>query len=173
VALVPPEGGIIPPKLTSSPPSWTEALWAAGQMFWAHPVTLLWLELRKVLFTLGFTNLGPPRFRLQPHFPILSILFAVSVWRGRVPPHLLLANAAFLISHFAAVVIAYPWTYGYKIILPVQYLFLFCALYLTSRRLGAAGQEDHASLKAIIPANTCRPTSMPPMACQMKHTNGT
>jgi hypothetical protein len=132
-ALIPPEGGITPPSLTTFPPSWREALWGAAQMFKAEPALLVWLEIRKALFTLGFTNLGPPGVRLQYEFPVLLALFASALWMKRVPSHLLLAITAFLISHLAAMVIAYPWTYGYKSILPVQYLFLFGALYLTAR----------------------------------------
>lgn len=132
--LVPPEGGITPPSLSTWPPPWSEALWGAAQMFKSEPALLVWLEIRKALFTLGFTNLGPSNVHLQYEFPVLLALFASALWLKRVPSHLLLAIAAFLISHIAATVIAYPWTYGYKNILPVQYLFLFCALYLTARQ---------------------------------------
>ena len=142
VALVPPER--TPPRPPSIPPPWFEALYAAWQMFRNEPALLAWLEVRKVLFTLGFTNLGPPGMKLISVFPVLFGGAVMAVALRAVPRWLLPAFGAFLVSHLAAVVIAYPWTYGYKTILPVQYLFLFCSFYAVAwpwTRPTVAGDE--------------------------------
>lgn len=150
VALIPPEGGITAPAMMSMPPTWFEALGAAWQMFLAEPWLLIWLEVRKVLFTLGFTNMGPAVITLQYEFPVLLVL-CIAGLRARVLPRwFLLTFGAFFVSHLTAMVIAYPWTYGYKTILPVQYLFLFCALYVSTV---VSGWWQHRSLGNVSEAS--------------------
>jgi hypothetical protein len=139
-ALVPPEGGVEAIDVEGDPPRWRDALRAGAEMFQQHPGVLIWLELRKVLFTLGFTTMGPPGMR-QEIFPLFLGLFAVAAWRGQIPRHLLLAIGAFVLSHMIAMVIAYPWTYGYKTILPVHYLLLFAGMYLFVRQAPSSGPE--------------------------------
>jgi hypothetical protein len=135
-ALIPPEGGVAAVKFENHPPRWSEALRGGLEMFKQQPAILLWLEVRKVLFTLGFTKLGPPGSP-QEVFPAFLVLFAAATWLRRIPGHLMLAIGAFMLSHLAAVVIAYPWSYGYKTILPVQYLMLFCGMFLFAGRTTA------------------------------------
>ena len=135
-ALIPPEGGVALVKFKENPPRWSDALRGGLEMFQQQPAILLWLEGRKVLYTLGFTKLGPPGSP-QEVFPAFLVLFAAAAWLKRIPGHLMLAIGAFMVSHLAAVVIAYPWSYGYKTILPVQYLMLFCGMFLFASRTTA------------------------------------
>jgi hypothetical protein len=138
VSLIPPEMQAVTSFDGTDVYSWPSSLALAWKIIVADPAGVAWLEFRKVLFTLGLTNLGPGQPPLVVEFPVLCVAGLAAMVLRRVPTGQLLVLAAFLVSHLAAIVIAYPWTYGYKTILPVQLVFLFCALFLFSRYTGEA-----------------------------------
>ncbi len=133
ISLVPPEA--LTKEFQQDPRlfAWDTSLQLARDLILADPLGVAWLETRKALFTLGLTNLGPGQPALIPEFPLLTLLGVAALLSGRVPGRTAAVLVAFLVSHLAAVVIAYPWTYGYKTIIPVHLVFLFCALHLVSR----------------------------------------
>lgn len=134
ISLIPPEaqGQVALP--TANLFSWSSSLQLALSLIQADPWGVAWLETRKVLFTLGLTNLGPGGPRLIWEFPLLCLAGVLAVALGRVPWRTAAVLGAFVLSHLAAIVVAYPWTYGYKTILPVHLVFLFCALHLVRRQ---------------------------------------
>jgi hypothetical protein len=66
----------------------------------------------------------------MPVFLVLPVLFALSLWSGRIPRPLRNAILVFGASHLIALTIAAPWTYGYKTIIPLHLLFLVSAAFL-------------------------------------------
>ncbi len=142
ISLIPPEQ---PERLLALPRGaipWTESLGLAWSIVAADPWGVAWLEARKILFTLGLTNLGPAGHPLLLEFPLLAVAAATAAMRGRVPRDVGRVIAAFLVSHFIAITIAYPWTYGYKTILPVQLAFLFCGMFIFSPARQLEGGRD-------------------------------
>lgn len=93
----------------------------------ARPFETILVEARKVLFTFGFTNLGPPGIGLVWVFPPLSIIFGAAMWRRRLPLPEALVISSFAAAALIAVIVAYPWTYGYKTIIPLHLAFLWMA----------------------------------------------
>lgn len=137
LSLIPPEApgeAVVPPGVI---PDWSTSLRLASAIILADPWGVAWLELRKILFTLGFTNLGPGNDRLIWEFPLLFAAGVAALLARRLPKSTAAVVVAFVASHLAAITIAYPWTYGYKTILPVHLVFLFCAMYLLPARDGA------------------------------------
>ncbi|HUR83554.1 MAG TPA: glycosyltransferase [Thermoanaerobaculia bacterium] len=90
------------------------------QILIEHPLAVLWLEIRKILFTLGVTFVGPPSIPSPATLWVLPIAFVFALRTRRVPWAIRTAVLAFAFSHLVAVVIATPWTYGYKTILPLH-----------------------------------------------------
>lgn len=131
VFLVPPGESYAFLGFDGTPISLGQSLAKAYGLFEAHPWRTVLLEVRKVLFTLGFTNLahGQP---LYYEFVAITAGGLLAVVRRRLEPAVLLASGAFALSHLLAMVMAAPWTYGYKSILPVQMVFLFWAAFLLS-----------------------------------------
>jgi hypothetical protein len=132
---------LVPPEVTNRPggvPGLVEALGMAWAIFQQDPAGTLWVEARKVLFTLGFTSVGPPWANERSLLWILPPLFVASAWLRRIPPVLLAVLVTFTISHLFAMVIAAPWTFAYKSIVPLHLACLFGAAYLLDRRPAAA-----------------------------------
>jgi hypothetical protein len=96
----------------------------------ADPIGSMLLEARKIAFTLGITQIGPGGTRAQPWLLLLSILFLAALALRRLPGPVALVLTIFAVSHIAAMVIAAPWSYGYKSILPLHAAFLFAATYV-------------------------------------------
>lgn len=136
--LVPPaEAGAVMARFPK-PPTPTESLTAVAEIVRAHPWRSLTTEIRKVLFTFGFTNLaGIQDVTLKPEFVLATAMGLIALLRRDVPSPVALIGVAFALSHLAAMVTATPWTYGYKSILPFQALTLFWAPFLL-RRFAAA-----------------------------------
>jgi hypothetical protein len=111
-------------------PGLLESLRLAAGIIWANPSVTLLVELRKIAFSLGFTQLGPPGIRAQPWLIALSVLYLLSLALRRGPAHTTVVVGVFAASHVIAMVLAAPWSYGYKNILPLQAAFLFAAAYL-------------------------------------------
>jgi Glycosyltransferases involved in cell wall biogenesis len=140
--LYPPEqlpGGL------SSATSLAGSLRLALTIFRLYPVHTVFVEVRKVLFTLGVTLAAP----YDHAWPILLILFpiafVVAVRTRRIPRPALIAISSFALSHLAAMIVATPWTYGYKTILPFHFALAVGAAFLLPHR-GQAFVRD-----AIIP----------------------
>ncbi|MBP7776988.1 MAG: hypothetical protein KA371_07665 [Acidobacteria bacterium] len=130
--LVPPEVTPNPvPAMFSHTPSMFESVVAAGSLVLADPLGVLGLELRKVAFSLGMTHWGMPGGSvLHPELLVLTALFCAVLLVRRLPSDVRLVVATFAVSHLIAMVMAAPWTYGYKTILPLHAVFLFSAVYL-------------------------------------------
>ena len=115
-------------------------------IFRLYPVHSVLIELRKVLFTLGLTFVA----NYEHSFPLLLILtpiaFAVTLRAGRIPRPALIAISSFALSHLAAMVIATPWTYGYKTTLPFHLALLAGAAFLLPQRDETVVREG-----AVIP----------------------
>jgi len=118
----------------------------------AHaPGRSLWLEVRKVLFTFGFTQAFDGFNRDNPFLLILiPIAFFVAARAGRIPRAILITITAFAASHLAAMVIAAPWTYGYKTILPFHLLLAVGAAFLLPRYGEARARE--VAIPRTLPA---------------------
>lgn len=103
-------------------------------VFASRPGYSMWIELRKVLFTLGFTALGSPGSAAPRLLILFPIAFLVAAFARRIPRAQLIATGSFAVSHLVAMVVAAPWTYGYKTILPFDLALLAGAAFLLPRR---------------------------------------
>jgi hypothetical protein len=117
------------------------ALHAAVDVFTHAPARTLWLEVRKALFTVGVTPLGSPGVEEPLLLIVIPIAFALAVGARRVPRALLIAITTFVLSHLAAMIVAAPWTYGYKSILPFHIVLLAGASLLLPRRGDALARD--------------------------------
>lgn len=126
-----------PVGLNGAPPTLMESAAWALRIIQEEPVRSLTVELRKLGFCAGFTNLGfrGPTFlhAWHPEFTVLAVLFVVALVTRVVPRPIALVLVAFAVSHVTAMLMAAPWTYGYKSILPLQGAYLFAAAYLGRR----------------------------------------
>ena len=129
---------LVPPEIPN-PVNLNEGIPTLGKsVSWAwsivreHPLRSLIVELRKIAFTLGLTNLGMPgqSFQSQLHieFVLLTFGFSIVMARGLLPFATAVTLGCFALSHLAAMVLAAPWTYGYKTILPLHLAFLFAVV---------------------------------------------
>lgn len=138
ISLIPPEAQTPEALKRAALWTWSASLQLAGHMIAADPWGIAWLEARKLLFTLGVTSLGPAGTAMIWEFPVLCLAGLAAFARRQLPRNTSAVLLTFLVSHLAAITIAYPWTYGYKTILPVQLVFLFAATHL----LTVAGQSS-------------------------------
>jgi hypothetical protein len=122
------------PNQTHAVSGLREALYQAYQIFAANPGQVLVIELRKLGFTMGFLTLGPASQVGRPEFFVVTLLFVAAMALGRVPRVLAFVLCAFAASHITAMILAAPWTYGYKTILPLQVAFLLGATLLLARK---------------------------------------
>jgi len=135
---------LIPPEIVDRPkamPSLGQAIIMAKDIFRAYPMRTITLEVRKILYTLGYTDAGPAGFEPARLFMVLTALFAWSIGSRKVRGPLAIALVTFAVSHLAAMVIAAPWTFHYKSILPLHAVFLFAAAFLLDRRSAAPMDE--------------------------------
>ena len=141
--LVPPEVTPNPvPAMFSTAPSLPESLLTVGRMFFDDPTGVVRLELRKVAFTFGMTDWGMPGGSTRhPELLLLSALFVAVLVRRRLPLPLGIVVCTFALSHVIAMVMAAPWTYGYKTILPLHAVFLVSACYLLPGAVAASGVQ--------------------------------
>ena len=99
------------------------------------PGRSLWLELRKVIFTLGYTPaFGGYAVDLSLLLILTPIAFLIAAKSKRIPRPMRIAILAFAASHLTAMVIASPWTYGYKTILPFHLILAAGAAFLLPRQ---------------------------------------
>jgi hypothetical protein len=124
-----------------------EALQQAWRMATERPMHVLIIELRKLGFTFGWLRLGPPGEPATWDFVILSLLFVTALILRRIPRRVALVISAFATSHVGSMVLAAPWSYVYKPILPLHLAFLFGAGFLLARKqTSAASTTVQASL---------------------------
>jgi len=110
-------------------------------MFATAPVFYLDVEIRKILFTLGLTRARFSDCNCPETLFIFPLLFALALWTKRMPRPVRVAVSAFAASHVAAMVVATPWSYGYKNVLPLHAMFLAGAAFLLPQRGDAAVRE--------------------------------
>jgi hypothetical protein len=121
-----------------------EALQQAWRLFASQPAQVITVELRKLGFTFGWLKLGPPGEPATLDFIALSVLFVTALLLRRIPRVLAFVLCAFAVSHTASMILAAPWTYFYKPILPLHLAFLLGAAFLLGRK--PVGVQDPADL---------------------------
>jgi hypothetical protein len=146
---------LIPPEIPEKPggaPQLLEAVRMGWDIFAEHPVRTMTVEARKVLYTLGVTAAGPREMAQAPGLAVLPPLFLWALWRRRIPSSAAIVVGVFAVSHGLAMLIAAPWTFHYKSVLPLHAAFLFGAAFLLPRRAPSgtgdalpAGARDAAS----------------------------
>jgi hypothetical protein len=94
-----------------------DSLRSFARVYMSAPLHFTWMELRKVLFTLGY-SVGPHDVHVPTYLFLFPLAFAAALWLRRVPRPMAAALLAFCASHMMAMVMAAPWTYGYKTMLP-------------------------------------------------------
>lgn len=100
-------------------PNFVESLYVFARVYRSNPLHYTGSEVRKVLFTLGFVDVGPNALPVQTKLLVLlTLAFLIAVRVRRIDRRVLAALLAFCASHMLAMVMAAPYTYGYKIILP-------------------------------------------------------
>jgi 4-amino-4-deoxy-L-arabinose transferase-like glycosyltransferase len=143
--LYPPEGNVrqIPLLVDGHMPTILQTLGQIKLVIMDDPARAAWVEMRKILFTLGWTSYGPAGLD-APFFGLYPILFAAALFARRIPRATAYVLLAFLASHLASMVLGAPWTYGYKSILPFHLACLIGAAFLL-KPLGARPGNDPAS----------------------------
>lgn len=133
--MYPPEQPVPSLLVDGNAPTGSQAIMQAIDTFTAAPLSVIWVETRKVLFTFGVLALGPASLTGLPwYFPIFPILFFVALYTGRIDRPVRAALLIFCTSHLIAMVVGAPWTYGYKTILPFHIAALIGAAFLLPRR---------------------------------------
>jgi hypothetical protein len=112
------------------PPNLIESVHQILDVWRTSPLRTAWTEVRKVLFTVGLTGFGPSGIEVPFGLLLFPLLFGFALWSGRMPRDVRNVVIVFGLSHIAALVIAAPWTYGYKTILPLHMLFLVSAAFI-------------------------------------------
>ena len=136
---------LIPPEIPEKPggaPGLLEAVGMAWRIFLEYPVRTLTVETRKLLYTLGVTAAGPADMLQARVLPVLPLLFAAAVALRRFTGPTAIAVLTFVASHMAAMIVAAPWTFHYKSILPLHAAFLFGAAFLLNGAPAPAPPAD-------------------------------
>lgn len=139
--LTPPER----PNPVGGVPTFTQAVAWAGSIVRADPVGAARIEARKLLFTLGATEFGPAGVGKHPEFLLITVLGALALVLRRGPPVVRSAVLVYAVSHTVAMMLAAPWTYGFKSILPLQIAWLGVAAFLVAAPVDADSQDLGAS----------------------------
>lgn len=126
---------LIPPEVAERPrgaPTLMQALAMAKDIWLRDPLGTAWVEVRKVVFTLGYGGRGIAPADASPSnsLSVMTPLFACALWLGRVPRTLAIVLTTFAISHLMGMVLAAPWSFGLKTILPIHAAFLCGAVFL-------------------------------------------
>ncbi len=132
---------LIPPELPDKPggfPGLLEAVVMAWGIFLEFPQRTIAVEWRKVLYTLGVTEAGLDGALQANALVFLPFLFTWAIATKRIPRATAIALVTFALSHLLAMVVAAPWTFHYKSILPLHAALLFGAMFLLTRRPAAA-----------------------------------
>lgn len=134
--LYPPENDVmhIPLLVNGHMPTVSQTLQQIVTVFRTHPNEVLWVEIRKVLFTLGWPHFGPQNEIAVPFLGFLPILFLATLLMKRMPRPIAFVLSAFLLSHLASMVLGAPWTYGFKSIVPFHLACTIGAAFLLKPR---------------------------------------
>jgi len=137
---------LIPPEIVEKPggqPGLVEAVVMAWGIFLDYPMRTVVIEARKILYTLGVTAVGPPGMLQANALAVLPLLWGWAVLTRRLQGPTAVAVVTFAVSHLLAMVVAAPWTFHYKSILPLHAAFLFVAAFLLNGpRVAAAAPPD-------------------------------
>lgn len=125
----------------ASAASMSDSIRMALMILRQYPVHTVLIELRKVLFTLGLMFVANYDYSFPLLLIFIPIAFVVAVRARRVPRPALIAIGSFALSHLAAMVVATPWTYGYKTVLPFHFLLAAGAAFLLPHRGQAVERE--------------------------------
>jgi 4-amino-4-deoxy-L-arabinose transferase-like glycosyltransferase len=125
-----PEESVPSFNINGSPPNLQQSVRQFLDIVAERPLQSVWIETRKIAFTLGITALGPAEGTFPSYFFLFTILFGVALWTGRMPWAIRNTLLVFTISHLVAITIASPWTYGYKTILPFHAALLLGIAFL-------------------------------------------
>ena len=136
--------------LLDNSPTFTAGVHMAAKVFASRPLHYLWVEIRKVLFTFGFQHFDLSG-SMPSHLILLPILFGLVLWTGRIPRWTKIVLVFVLLSHLAAMVIAAPWTYGYKTIIPFHLLLGLGAAFLLPLRSRVPSPVPE---RAVVPQTT-------------------
>lgn len=145
--LIPPERPNPVYSKHGTPPTLVESVAWAVRIIREDPVQAAVVEGRKLLFTLGATHVGMAGTTAHPEFLAITVLGLAALWRRHGPPALRATLLVFAGSHIIAMLMAAPWTYGYKSILPLQVAWLAAAAYLFQRE-GAPKDDQPAAAAA-------------------------
>ncbi len=130
-------------------PNLTQSLGQFIHIWASRPWHTAWVELRKLLFTFGYMGAGPSASQQRAKFLwIYPIIFLVAISFRRVPRRLRDAILIFAASHVLAMVLAAPWTYGYKTILPFDLVLLIGGLPFLLPRWGETREPSGAHIEA-------------------------
>jgi len=134
------------------PPMFLDSVRMAWGVFVDDPGRVVWVEIRKVLFTFGFTQTFDQGVGYPRYFVILPLLFGLALFARRIDRPMKFALLTFASSHLLAMVVAAPWTYGYKTILPFHVIALAGAAFLLPRRADAREKSpQRIPRKALSP----------------------
>lgn len=147
--LYPPEGGWQKIKLlvNGRMPDMLQTLDQIRTVVSEHPLGVVWVTIRKILFTFGWTGFGP-HSRDAPFLGAYFILFLLALALRRIPRVVVRVLLPFLVSHLASMVLAAPWTYGFKTILPFHFACLIGAAFLLKPRAHVADASAAVHWKA-------------------------
>jgi hypothetical protein len=112
----------------------SEAIVTFFKVFASAPWQFLSIEVRKALFTIGIAAAGPSGCECPHALILIPLFFALAAWSKRIPRPIMIAISTFAVAHLAAMVVAAPWTYGYKTILPFHLMLLTGAVFLLPQR---------------------------------------
>lgn len=128
---------LIPPGMANPvglvhgrPPTLTESLSMAFDIVRSHPARTLGLEVQKLLFTLGFTQIGSVLHISHWEFVAVTACGVLALLLRALDRMTAILLGAFAFSHLVAMVMAAPWSYGYKSILPLITVWFFAAVFL-------------------------------------------
>ncbi|HEX7828411.1 MAG TPA: glycosyltransferase family 39 protein [Thermoanaerobaculia bacterium] len=122
----------IPLQVDGKMPTIVQTMKQVMTVISTYPEMVLWVEIRKVLFTLGW-GFGPTGSDI-PFFGLYPLLFLAALFMKRIPRETAFVLVAFLLSHLASMVLAAPWTYGFKSIVPFHLACIIGAAFLLKPR---------------------------------------
>jgi len=142
--LFPPEQPVPALTINGARPNLMQSIGQFIHIWLTDPGQTAWVELRKLIFTFGFTSVGPSQ-NWTKFLWIYPILFVSALWLRRVPRILRDAIVIFAASHIIAMIVAAPWTYGYKTILPFHLILLIGGVAFLLPRWGTT--------REVVPGN--------------------
>lgn len=88
-----------------------------AQIAWDHPIAMLGVQMRKIGFSLGLTQLAGG-YRPHPELVAITVLYLSMCVASRRMRHLTMWPVhLFVLAHLAGMPLTLPWNYGYRMIL--------------------------------------------------------